>query len=75
MGSPDSIERNAARESSAHASASTSTTQQALLPSTRGSGADGLKLRLYKVKRAVWTFGKFVGPGFMVSVAYSKSAS
>lgn len=28
-----------------------------------------------KAKSAFWTFGRFVGPGFMISVAYSKSLS
>jgi metal iron transporter len=43
-----------------------------------GDGQDGPPTRtrermaMYKTKRALVTFGKFVGPGFMIAVAYSK---
>ncbi|KAK0742487.1 natural resistance-associated macrophage protein-domain-containing protein [Apiosordaria backusii] len=38
--------------------------------SRSGGGSSSLRTRLNTAKRAVITFGKFVGPGFMVAVAY-----
>jgi hypothetical protein len=32
-----------------------------------------LQTAVAKAKEAFWTFGSFVGPGFMISVAYSES--
>ncbi|EFY90509.1 transporter protein smf2 [Metarhizium acridum CQMa 102] len=37
---------------------------------SRPESANRAKTALERVKHAFWTFGKFVGPGFMISVAY-----
>jgi metal iron transporter len=38
----------------------------------RSSGTHSLSSRFKSFKHAIVTFGKFIGPGFMVAVAYSK---
>lgn len=38
---------------------------------SNGEGSRTMAARLRKVKHAIVTFAKFVGPGFMVAVAYS----
>ena len=38
------------------------------------SSADHELSRLERLKKVLLTYGKFVGPGFMISVAYSESA-
>lgn len=39
----------------------------------RGARGTGPQAVLARLRHVLMTFGKFVGPGFMVSVAYSKS--
>lgn len=39
---------------------------------SRPGSANRAKTALERVKHTFWTFGKFVGPGFMISVAYSE---
>ncbi|KAM3553926.1 hypothetical protein MY1884_006406 [Beauveria asiatica] len=67
--------------SSAHQSTTTTTTDGALLPSSPPppSPPPSLRLRLvnqhvsprlHKLKKALFNYAKFVGPGFMISVAY-----
>ncbi|KAM3514829.1 hypothetical protein MY11210_001553 [Beauveria gryllotalpidicola] len=67
--------------SSAHQSTTTTTTDRALLPSSPPlpPSPPSLRLRLvnqhvsprlYKLKKALFNYAKFVGPGFMISVAY-----
>jgi hypothetical protein len=66
--------------SSAHQSTTTTTTDGALLPSPPPPPPPSLRLRLVnqhvsprlrKLKKALFNYAKFVGPGFMIAVAYS----
>jgi len=36
-----------------------------------GSGRSRARSALHRTKKAIWTFSKFIGPGFMVAVSYS----
>ena len=41
-------------------------------PGLSDGGGESVMDRFGRAKKAVGTFGKFIGPGFMVAVAYSR---
>jgi metal iron transporter len=43
-----------------------------VLPQKNGDGAGRSKTVFHTAKKSIFTFCKFVGPGFMIAVAYSK---
>ncbi|KAK2591499.1 NRAMP-like transporter smf-3 [Conoideocrella luteorostrata] len=74
MDNQDSIQREAQRPHDDAANANVDAKNSSVVDDTivqwRPSRPGEAKTAIDKMKHACWTFGKFVGPGFMISVAY-----